>query len=804
MEHQSCALTLTRYRLTLIALLLAAAVVRAGFVLGTPNEHFLYFDGKDYQDIASNLVTGRGYSVSSYRSSYRWFESKPPTGDDVHPDFYRPPLLPLLGVPLWLLPGSWMLWARIVAVALGILTVFAIYLVAKELFSSSIGLTAAGIFAFYPFAVYWSSFWSTETLMAVCLLLATYFLARCRKQFCAFTPLLVGLSLGLTTLARPNGLLQALALLSYVAVARTVPHRGRAVALILVSTLMVLTPWIARNLKLTGVPNPVTFQGPFNMWLGTNENMYQLYRAGSSASTDLYKAVYGENVKRHVNQLESSGVFDVLNCNAYWLQQTWEFVSNNPGKALYIYIMRFLHFWRFWVSPARNGLFLFWVSIVTLTPLSALAVHSLLCHRLSRDPLLLVPIVAGLIGSLPFIFGFRLRFPVYDPFLVLLASPSAFHLGRRGLSRLRITTDISKSLFLTTPGKSLSNDRFGPPSRIIFGENHRLPDISVVIPVYNGEETLGKCLEAIYQSKYPPYEVIVVDDCSTDNSLAVASQFPCRVVKLEEKHGAAKAKNRGAEEARGDIIFFTDADIMIENDTLSRMIEDFADTHISAVVGLLSKEVRYDNFCSEYKNLWMHYTYAHLSSDIGNFYTSAAAIRRTVFQENTGFDENYRGASVTEDAEFGQRLLTAGHKIYLDKRLTVKHLKHYSLFGLIKTDFWRSWGLTKTFLRNKFGRIRQKSFTSVPWFFILSVLLSSLAVLSLLLSILSTDYRFLTVALIGWTAILLLNAPFLNFLRKTRGWSFLGKSCGFLLIDTLVVVLGMLYAATSFVVGKKF
>ncbi len=348
-------------------------------------------------------------------------------------------------------------------------------------------------------------------------------------------------------------------------------------------------------------------------------------------------------------------------------------------------------------------------------------------------------------------------------------------------------------------------------------------EISVVIPMYNEQENLGKCLEAIYQSKYPPCEVIVVDDCSTDNSLAVAGQFPCRVIKLEEKHGAARAKNQGAKEARGDVIFFTDADIMLEGDTLSLVAEDFANPQISGVVGLLSKDMRYSNFCSEYKNLWMHYTYARLPVYTGAFYTSAAAIRSDVFKENKGFNENYQGASVTEDAEFGQRLLTAGHKIYMDKRLAVRHLKHYCLIELIRTDFWRSYGLTMTRLRNKLARLdapqrgrigqigttagpspKRESFTTVPWFFILSVLVSLLTMLLLLLSVMVKEHNFLIAALIGCTIILLLNFPFLSFLRKAKGWSFLGKSCGFLLIDTLVVVLGMLFAVASFIVGKRF
>lgn len=328
--------------------------------------------------------------------------------------------------------------------------------------------------------------------------------------------------------------------------------------------------------------------------------------------------------------------------------------------------------------------------------------------------------------------------------------------------------------------------------------------ISVVVPVHNAGQTLGQCLEAVYRSNYPPYEVIVVDDCSTDDSLAVARRFPCRVVKLEEKQGAAKAKNRGGEKAKGDVLFFTDADILLEGDTLSLVVEDFADPQISGVVGLLSKELGYDNFCSQYKNLWMHYTYARLPRYVGLFYTSAAAIRRAVFQETTGFDENYRGASVTEDIEFGQRLLTAGHKIYLDKRVTVRHLKRYSLADLVKTDFWRSYGLTKTMLRNKFGRVRQKSYTSVPWFFILSVPLSYLVLLSLLFALIGREPRLLAAALIGYSTTLLLNAPFLDFLQRMRGWSFLGQSCAFLFLDMLVAGLGVIFAAAGFMVGKRY
>jgi glycosyltransferase involved in cell wall biosynthesis len=109
--------------------------------------------------------------------------------------------------------------------------------------------------------------------------------------------------------------------------------------------------------------------------------------------------------------------------------------------------------------------------------------------------------------------------------------------------------------------------------------------ISVVIPVYNAAGTLAESLTAIGRSDYDQYEVIVVDDASTDDGVGVASRHACRIVRLEENIGAAAAKNLGAKEARGDIILFTDADIVLQPDTLRLVAENLEDPTVSAVVG---------------------------------------------------------------------------------------------------------------------------------------------------------------------------------------------------------------------------
>ncbi|TAL24620.1 MAG: glycosyltransferase, partial [Nitrospirae bacterium] len=60
---------------------------------------------------------------------------------------------------------------------------------------------------------------------------------------------------------------------------------------------------------------------------------------------------------------------------------------------------------------------------------------------------------------------------------------------------------------------------------------HKL--ISVIIPNYNGEATIGKCLEAVFSSEYDKFEVVVVDDCSNDNSVEIIKRFPCRLISLD-------------------------------------------------------------------------------------------------------------------------------------------------------------------------------------------------------------------------------------------------------------------------------
>ncbi len=101
------------------------------------------------------------------------------------------------------------------------------------------------------------------------------------------------------------------------------------------------------------------------------------------------------------------------------------------------------------------------------------------------------------------------------------------------------------------------------------------PRISVIVPVYNDAAHLRKCVAALRNSSYPNYEIIVVDDGSTDDTPELIRDLPVRSVRLERKSGPAAARNCGAAAALGDYFFFIDADVCVKPQTLSQVVRAF-------------------------------------------------------------------------------------------------------------------------------------------------------------------------------------------------------------------------------------
>ncbi len=213
------------------------------------------------------------------------------------------------------------------------------------------------------------------------------------------------------------------------------------------------------------------------------------------------------------------------------------------------------------------------------------------------------------------------------------------------------------------------------------------PFISVIIPVYNGGKYIERCLDALIPSIYPAFEILVIDDHSTDDTVKIAQQKGVNVLQLTEQQGPATARNFGTQHARGEIFLFVDSDVTVCRDTIALVAVNFQQNpEIAAVFGSYDDEPLEENFMSQYRNLFHHFHHQQSNREAFTFWAGCGAIRKEVFKEIGGFNQNRYKKPCIEDIELGRRLRQKGYNILLDKMLQVKHLKQWKFLDLIRTD----------------------------------------------------------------------------------------------------------------------
>ncbi len=323
------------------------------------------------------------------------------------------------------------------------------------------------------------------------------------------------------------------------------------------------------------------------------------------------------------------------------------------------------------------------------------------------------------------------------------------------------------------------------------------PYISVVVPVRNGGQDIYDCLQAIQASHYEPFETIVVDDASTDNTVEIAQKTGVKIVTLDKQSGPAAARNRGAESAQGDIVLFIDADVVIRSDTVELIAKAFRNNpEIAAVFGSYDDKPQAPDFISQYRNLLHHYVHQIAKRDAKTFWTGCGAIRKAVFDDLGGFDEIRHPIPSMEDIEIGLRMSERGHNIILDKNIQVKHLKHWGLYSLIQTDiFQRAVPWSRLILERKLLprdlnlRFRDRFSTALVGIIIIAVFIYLMGLVTQT-DIIANGYLLLTV-LISLSVILILNRGlYLFFLRK--------RGAGFALLSIAMHLLFYIYSGITF------
>jgi GT2 family glycosyltransferase len=213
--------------------------------------------------------------------------------------------------------------------------------------------------------------------------------------------------------------------------------------------------------------------------------------------------------------------------------------------------------------------------------------------------------------------------------------------------------------------------------------------LSIIVPAHRGGEKLLHCLTSLAKVDPPPDEIIVVVDGASADVCRLARKYGAQVVALPVCGGPARARNVGADTARGDLLYFVDSDVAVPPQVVRQILYVFQQTPgLCALIGSYDDAPVETNFLSQYRNLLHHYVHQSSADIASTFWGACGVIWRDVFQTMGGFDEHYTKASI-EDIELGYRLVSAGFKIHLCKSLQVKHLKRWDLVSMLRTDFYQ-------------------------------------------------------------------------------------------------------------------
>lgn len=212
--------------------------------------------------------------------------------------------------------------------------------------------------------------------------------------------------------------------------------------------------------------------------------------------------------------------------------------------------------------------------------------------------------------------------------------------------------------------------------------------ISIIIPNYNGEELLKKNLPKVLAASGNA-QIIVVDDCSSDNSIEILKEFPVSVICNEKNLGFSSTINRGVKEAQGDIVVLLNTDVAPQKDFLEPLIKHFKDENIFAV-GCMDKSIEGEKIILRGRGIgrWERGFLFHARGEVKKTNTlwvsgGSGAFRKTIWEKLGGFNPLYN-PFYWEDIDLSYRALKSGYKIVFEPKSVVIH-KHEE--GVIKKKY---------------------------------------------------------------------------------------------------------------------
>lgn len=227
--------------------------------------------------------------------------------------------------------------------------------------------------------------------------------------------------------------------------------------------------------------------------------------------------------------------------------------------------------------------------------------------------------------------------------------------------------------------------------------------VSIVVPVYNGERTIEKCIKSLLNIEYPKenYEIIIVDNNSTDTTVEIVKKYPVKLLH-EKKQSSYAARNFGVKNAKGEIVAFADADCIADKGWLRQLVKNFKDEAIAGVGGeilaytpenIIERYSVKSNILSQ-KNFF-EFVFVNLKMPF--IATANAAYKKEILKEIGLFDDSFTSGG---DVDLAWRITFKGYKIVYEPKALIYHWHRTTLYGLFRQFFRYGEGQPKLFKKH--------------------------------------------------------------------------------------------------------
>ncbi len=313
--------------------------------------------------------------------------------------------------------------------------------------------------------------------------------------------------------------------------------------------------------------------------------------------------------------------------------------------------------------------------------------------------------------------------------------------------------------------------------------------ISVVIPAYNAGDTLDRCLAAVKAQEDEHFEVIVVDDGSSDATASICAQHGVVHLQNAQRVGPAISRNRGADASSGQILAFTDADCVPPTDWL-RDIRKWLE--VAPVVCGTYHPAPWQNALGRFANLdWHLYWFRFIPAETDSFSMGNVAFRREVFFDRERLEEHFfKRVAAAEDTVLAMTIAER-HRIVSTGQLWVLHMHRYHLWDYIKKHI--TTGFSRTLLSLAFPKRKVFGARDINLGYVLpQLMVTATAGAAIILAALGAHPFWLLGAL---AAFGLLQLPSLMYIwRKEKSLGFVLMSLGLLAIRNTAWLLGVIRA----------